>query len=341
MAISIRDVAKKINLSITTVSRALDGYDDVSEETRNKVLRTAAEMGYIPNRAARQLRRKRTDTIGYILPAYSPRFADPFYSEFIIGIADGTSSEGFDLLVSTAGPSELLEKETYQKWLQGRKVDGFIINRVRSFDWRIQFLCQNHFPFISLGKSLDPFDYSYVEIDNQGSFKQLTQHLIDLGHRRIAYIGGPSELMIEVERHAGYLEALRQADVESDPKIIAQGDLSQTSGYQTALDFLSLSMPPTAISCINDRTAIGAIHAAHERRLTVGKDVAIAGFDGIEESSHTLPPLTTINQPVYQIARQMIGILLSVINNETGSNQVVKFETELIERASTIGEDKN
>ena len=85
-------------------------------------------------------------------------------------------------------------------------------------------------------------------------------------------------MKIEVERHAGYLEALRQADVESDPKIIAQGDLSQTSGYQTALDFLSLSMPPTAISCINDRTAIGAIHAAHERRLTVGKDVAIAGL---------------------------------------------------------------
>ena len=135
---SIKDVAKRLSLSITTVSRALDGYDDVSDETRRLVLQTAYEMGYSPNQAARQLRRRRTDTIGYILPADTSSFSDPFFSEFLAGLGDETGKQGYDLLVASAPPGSVIEKQAYGRWIRSRKVDGFVLNRLHLYDWRVQ-----------------------------------------------------------------------------------------------------------------------------------------------------------------------------------------------------------
>lgn len=143
--VTIRDVAKRLNLSITTVSRALDGYDDVSEETRQRVIKAAQEMGYAPNQAARQLRRQRTDTIGYILPADKPLFADPFFAEFLAGLGDEAAAYNFDLLVASAPPDTEAEHQAYQRWVHGHKVDGLVINRLRLHDWRVQYLSKAGF----------------------------------------------------------------------------------------------------------------------------------------------------------------------------------------------------
>ncbi len=189
MSTTIRDVANRLNLSITTVSRALDGYADVAEETRRLVFKTADEMGYVPNQAARQLRRRRSDAIGYILPADKPRFSDPFFAEFIAGLGDEASAHGLDLLVSTAPPGSLIEQRAYERWTHGRKVDGLILNRIHLYDWRVQYLAQAQFPFVTLERSLDPYDYPSVEVDGRCWFRTLIDHLVSLGHRRIAYIG--------------------------------------------------------------------------------------------------------------------------------------------------------
>ncbi len=164
MGITIRDVAKKLNISITTVSRALDGYADVSEETRQLVVQTAHEMGYVPNQAARQLRRRRSDSIGYILPSDRPRFSDPFFAEFVAGLGDEAAVHGFDLLVSTAPPGSPAERQAYERWTQSRKVDGIVLNRIHLHDWRVQYLAQVQFPFVTLERSLD-LDYPAVEVD--------------------------------------------------------------------------------------------------------------------------------------------------------------------------------
>ncbi len=162
---TIRDVARQLKLSITTVSRALDGYNDVADTTRKLVIKTAEEMGYIPNRAARQLRRQRTDTIGYILPSDNKGFSDPFFSEFIAGLGDEASSNNYDLLVSAAASESEAEKNLYRRWVQGAKIGGIVINRVCLKDWRLQFLAEQNMPHVQLEASLDQPDFVGIELD--------------------------------------------------------------------------------------------------------------------------------------------------------------------------------
>jgi LacI family transcriptional regulator len=337
MANTIKDLAKELNLSITTVSRALDGYDDVAEGTRERVIQTAQAMGYAPNRAARQLRRQRTDTIGYILPSKLPRFADPFFSDFIAGLGDAAGEHNYDLLISTASPGEKGESELYRRWVNGRKVDGFILNRLRIVDWRVQYLAETQVPFVSLEKSQDPVTYPCVTVNSRKGFRELVRHILDTGHDRIAFIGASPDLVISADRYAGYVDALDEADISVDQSLIIQTDLFRQSGFEAAKSLLSLSKPPNGIVCVNDLVAIGVLEAAKDRGLRVGNDLLVAGFDNIEESAHSQPPLTTLSQPVYEIAQKLVHMLIDQINGNSVEDPCVTLEPELVIRASTTG----
>lgn len=337
MPVTIRDVAKRLNLSIYTVSRAIDGYDDVAETTRQRVIEMAAEMGYTPSRAARQLRRQRADAIGYILPAGGPHFTDPFFSVFIAGLGDEATSKNFDLLVSTAPPDSLAEKQTYQRWVQGHLVDGMVLSRMRLHDWRADYLCQNDFPFAAHGRTLNCEDYSYIEMDSRSGFELLVRHLVERGYRRIAYIGAPLIFTLQGDRYAGYCNGLAAAGIEFDPILVSEGDLSRNGGYQAAQGLLALPNPPTAIIGINDLTAIGAMRAARERGLVVGRDLAVTGYDGTDDSEHSQPPLTTLRQPVYETSRQLVALLIARINSGKMDNVQRIIQPELIIRESTGG----
>jgi DNA-binding LacI/PurR family transcriptional regulator len=334
---TIKDVAKALNISITTVSRALDGYDDVARETQELVLRTAQEMGYTPNRAARQLRKQRSETIGYILPTDKPQFADSFYSEFIAGLGDMAAANNFDLLVSAAPPGSPAEKSIYQRWVQGRKVDGLVVNRTRLQDWRLQYLADQKLPFVSLERSHLPLDFIGVETEAEQGFVELMSYLTNQGHSRIAYIGASPDLKIDDDRYQGYLAGLVLASISPDPALVTRADLTPEGGYQAAFRLLEQTTLPTAIVCVNDLTAIGAMHAAHERGFKVGRDIAIAGFDGIADAAHTQPPLTTLDQPVYDIARQLVSMLLALINGKPLDERQIKIRPKLLIRESTGG----
>jgi LacI family transcriptional regulator len=335
MPVSIREVARRLNLSITTVSRALDGYSDVAQETRQRVIQAAQEMGYVPNRAARQLRKQRAETIGYIQPTTVPRFSDPFYSDFIAGLGDEVARNNYDLLISSAPPAEESERLVYQRWVRSRKVDGYVLNRLRLHDWRIQYLVQMRIPFVTLERTLDDVDYPSVEVDGQAGIKALVEYLITQGHSRIAYIGASPELTIQAQRYSGFSQGLQEMGVVNQPGLVTEGDLTHQGGYQAAQKLLSSSNPPTAIVCINDVTAIGAIRGAAEQGLIVGRDVAISGFDGIEEGEHTQPSLTTLKQPVYEIAQELVKILLAEIDGIPLASRRIQLQPELILRAST------
>ncbi|MER3514751.1 MAG: transcriptional regulator, partial [Chloroflexota bacterium] len=286
MPVTIRDVAKRLNLSITTVSRALDGYDDVAAETRQRVIAVAREMGYIPSHAARQMRRQRTETLGYILPTALPRFADPFFSEFIAGLGDEATLHNFDLLVSTAPPGSTAEQALYRRWVQGRRVDGMVLSRMRLDDWRVRYLHEAGLPLVASGRSRTPVDFPYVEVDSRSGFAALVAHLVARGHRRIAYIGAPATLTLQADRFAGYCDGLAAAGITFDPSLVTEGNLTRMGGYQAAQRLLALPQPPTAIVGVNDLTAIGAMRAARERGLVIGRDLAVAGFDGTEDAEH-------------------------------------------------------
>ncbi|MEW6505216.1 MAG: LacI family DNA-binding transcriptional regulator [Chloroflexota bacterium] len=335
---TIRDVAKRLNLSITTVSRALDGYDDVAEETRQRVIQTAREMGYVPTRAARQLRKKRTDMIGYIMPTSQPRFSDPFFSEFIAGLGDEALNQHFELLISVAPPDEEAEIKTYQNWVFGRRVDGLILSRMRQQDWRVDFLESTQFPFTAFGRTNSNHHHPYIGVDGKNGIRQLVHHLVEQGHQRIAFICAPQTLTLQKDRFEGYLAGLKDANLPLDTSLLAEGDLTRKGGYLAALQLLSLPQPPTAIIGVNDLTAIGALRAIHEKGLQAGKQIAIAGFDGIEDTEHTHPPLTTVRQPVYEIARQLIRLLVKLINGEEVEEGPILIQPELIIRNSTLRE---
>jgi len=337
MPVSIRDVAQHLNLSITTVSRALNGYEDVAEETRQRVLKAASELGYTPNRAARQMRHRFSDTIGYILPEDAPRLSDPFFAEFIAGLGDESVKHGFELLVTTAASGSQEEQQAYRKWLHGREVDGVVLNRMHLNDWRVQYLAQNKFPFVTLERSLDPYDYASVETNGRQWFGKLIDHLVSLGHRRIAYIGTNPELKIHADRFAGYQGGLHAHGLEYDPQLVVTGDLTSDGGFHAARQLLTLPNPPTAIACVDDMTAMGVLHAAQEMGWTVGKNLAITGFDGIEGFRHTQPPLTTINQPVYSIACRLVEMLVNQITGKMAGFQHVQIELVLEICQSTVG----
>jgi LacI family transcriptional regulator len=338
MTITIRDVAKHLNLSITTVSRALDGYDDVAEETRQLVTQAALEMGYSPNRAARQLRRQRTDTIGYIIPANTAGFSDPFFSEFIAGLGDEASAHNFDLLVSTAPPASLAEMALYRRWVQGGKVGGMVVNRIYEKDWRLEYLAVQKIAHVSLERSSSQADFVGIEADSVNSMQDLIAHLVVQGRSKIAYIGGLPDLIIDRDRFTGYKLGLKSAGLPFNPHLVAHADLTREGGYQVAkLLLLAGSNQPGAIVCINDQTALGAMRAVHEAGLKVGQDIAVAGFDGIADSAYTQPPLTTLQQPVYNIARQLVTMLLALINGEPLLERQITILPKLLIRESTQG----
>jgi LacI family transcriptional regulator len=337
MTITIRDIAKKLDLSIGAVSRALDGYPDISKETRQKVVQTAQEMGYVPNQAARQLRRRKADAVGYILPANSPRFADPFFTEFLAGLADETAVHPFDLLISIAPPGEEAEKQIYRNWVQGHKIDGMILTHMHLYDWRARFLHENQVPFSALENSLDELDFPKVEVNREQGMLELITHLVERGFKRIAYMGGPIDLKIESAQMDGYRRGLESHQIPLDAKIIAAGDLTSAGGYQSTQRLLSLPDPPDAIVCINDETAFGVLHAAHELGYQIGKNLAVAGFDGVQASKHTEPPLTSLDIPVYDVAHLLVKMLVAEIAKQPLPERSVMLSPKMLIRASTAG----
>ncbi len=336
MPATLKDIAKEVGKSITTVSRALHGYDDVSPETIALVRRVADEMGYTPNIMAQRLQKQRTDTIGFILPTFGPRFSDPFFSEFLAGIGNRAAKLGYDLLVSTRPPGEE-ELSTYRRKVQSHLVDGFVIVRTRRHDPRIEYLCQADFPFVAFGRTENNCDFPYVDEDGEHGMRLMAHHLADLGHKDIAFIAAPDELMFAHYRSKGFKEGLEERGVHLDEKLIVTGDLTQRDGFRQATSLLELTNPPTAIAACNDLMAMGAISAAQKRGLIVGKDIAITGFDNIPLAEHSHPPLTTIHQPIYQIGDMVCEILIRRIKGESVETDHALLEPTLVIRETCGG----
>jgi LacI family transcriptional regulator len=332
--VTLKDIAKKVGRSVTTVSRALDDYDDVSPETKALVRRVAAEMGYTPSTLAQRLQKKRTDTIGLILPTSGPRFSDPFFSEFIAGINHQAGQMGYDLLVSTHPPGER-EMQAYRQNVQSRRVDGFIVVRTRCQDARIEYLRQSNFPFVSFGRTEGKLDFPFVDEDGESGMQLIADHLIDVGHQQISMIAGPSFLMFAKHRKRGLLGGLEKHGIQLADEFIREGDLSQQGGYEQASRLLEQPDPPTAIVAGNDLMAFGAMSAAQDRGLEVGKDIAITGFDDIPMAAYSHPSLTTLHQPIYQIGEKVCEMLILLILGEKLEQEQIILEPRLIIRQST------
>ncbi len=334
MKVTLKTIAEEAGLSITTVSRALAGYNDVNEETRQRIIAIAERLGYEPNLAARHLRSKQTNTIGMIIPL-ALRFSDPFFMELLSGVGRQASEYGYDLLLSAQQPGEE-ELHTYRRMVASSRIDGMVVARTLKHDPRIEFLQAAHHPFVVFGRS-EIDDYPYIDVDGTAGMQEVIRHLVALGHRRIAIILPPRELAFTTARYEGYVQGLAEAGLSPDEAYIVESDLSQAGGHAAALRLLALAEPPTAIAACNDMMAIGAIQAITASGLEAGRDIVLTGFDDIPQATHVTPALTTVQQPIYDIGRRALDMLIQVIRHEPLDNPQVILKPKLIIRESSGG----
>lgn len=331
---TLKEIARATGFSITTVSRALGGFNDVSDRTRQIILAEAERQGYEPNLAARALQTRRTHTVGLITPLDGPRFTNPFFTEFVAGVGHAVGLAHFDLLLST-NVSHDSELNAYRRMIGGRRVDGMIVLRTRVDDERIQFLSRTSLPFVVFGRTENVDEYVFIDVDGEAGQAALTAHFIELGHRRIAYLAPPAELMFSRYRRRGYERAMREAGLPVDPALVIETELTERAGSQAARRLLDMDDPPTAIMTGNDQVAFAVMGAVQERGLRVGYDVAVGGFDDVSTAEHIHPGLTTVRQPIFEIAQRCANTLLQLIAGVAIADRATLIEPELVIRASS------
>ncbi len=316
---SIVALARDLGLSVSTVSRALNGYDDVARETRERVMTRARQIGYQPNPGARSLKSGKTSLVGVILPAAGDevRFVDSIYSSLLGGVELELEGGGYSLIATVQTRNDpVRETALYDNFIRGRLVDAVLIVRTRVNDARIGLARNAHIPFITYGRTASSEPYAWVDTDNEQAFFLTTSRQIEFGHQRIALLNGPLEYNFARLRQQGYLRALAQHGLADNPLLILNGDLSELGGYALCRSLMILAEPPTAIVCATDAMAIGAIASCRERGIIVGKDVSIIGYGNSSASGFCDPPLSTVDHAVVENGRHIGRSLLQLLRRE-------------------------
>ncbi|MBT9170163.1 MAG: Catabolite control protein A [Actinobacteria bacterium] len=328
---TIIDVAKRAGVSKSTVSKILTDKPYVSHETREKVMKAIAELGYRPNAIARSLVRNVTKTIGLIISDIT----NPFFPEIVRGIEDKASEMGYNIFICNSD-AKVEREEAYLELLLEKRVDGIIFTSARITDTRIADLRRHNFPFILVSRTLPDVQTDYVVVDNRAGAYLAVEHLISLGHQRIAHITGPKDASGALDRLWGYQKAMADHGLKTDAELVKEGDFREQGGYLATKELLSLSSAPTAIFAANDFIAIGALQAINEAGLEVPEDISLVGFDNIHLAGLTRINLTTINQPRYKMGLMATEVLIERIEGKRGPGPVqLVLEPELVIRSST------
>lgn len=312
MKVNLKMLAASLGLSQTTVSRALGGYSDVSEATRERVAEAAQRLGYQPDPLARRLATGRTDTVGLVFPFSATEFGDHRLGEVVSGLSDGLSAHGMDLSIIPVKPEH--ELETYQRVIDGRRVDALIVAWTRVHDARIRLLQHRGFPFLAYGRTDSPVPYPWFDFDNEAGAKAAVERLIAFGHRRIGFIHAPLDYNFAAQRHAGFVAALRDAGIEPDLGLIVESPLSRASGYKAMTGLLALEAPPTAVLADNNLTGLGALRAVGDKGLNMPRDISVIVYDGVSSDAPLPYTVTAVQQLTGEraghiMAEQVVAIL--------------------------------
>lgn len=310
MSVSIKDVAKAAGVSHSTVSRALAGHPRIPAETRARIERLAQEMGYIPSAVARGLAMQQRRTLGVIVASLT----DPYASEVVSGIEAAARAQDFTVILTSSGGDAARELAAVQTMV-GQRVDGLILVSARSGELTLPLLSRAPFPIVLVNSPQRGARVYSVSSDNAHGAALAVDHLFELGHRRVAIIGGPIESASARERLAGYRATLAAHDLKVDEALLLAGDGTPAAGEKGLRHLMALpaNRRPTAIFCYNDLTAIGALHAAHRLGLAVPAELSLVGFDNIALSALSWPPLTTVDQRKQEMGRLAAHIILDLL----------------------------
>jgi LacI family transcriptional regulator len=333
--VTIHDVAKRAGVSTATVSHVINQSRFVSNATVRRVRRAMEELHYQPNAVARSLRRKYTSTLGLVLPDSS----NPFFAEVARGVEDHAFEQGYNVIFGSSD-GDLEKENAYLRVFIEKQVDGMIFVAAGESTRNIHQLQAEHIPLVVVDREFKNVIADYVVTDNRRSGFLATEHLIQLGHRLIGCITGPSTVTPSAGRVAGYRDALKAYSISFNPRLVQRGDFQPPSGFVATQTFLShKSQRPTAIFACNDMMALGALSAIYKAGLRVPYDIAVVGCDDITLASYALPPLTTIQQPKYEMGKLAAQILIERVNHQrNGKVQRHLLPTKLIVRESTVHE---
>ena len=333
---NIKELAKKLGLSITTVSRALGGYSDVSEKTRERVKKFANKYKYSPNPYASTLASGKAKTVGYVLPIYGTNTStlnQGNFFQFISGMSEELLSESIQLQILFA-KSEEEELKAYKKLITEHKIENIVLQNLKTKDRRIEILNKYKINYVAWGKTKDKSNYSWVDLDNDKAIEVIINYLIKKNHTQISYINISEKYNFANERKSSFLKNLKLNKINFNPNYYASVKLEEPEkSFEIIKKMLMKNKKISAIICSTEFSALSAIKACNYLNYKIGKDISIITFDGALVRDLSSPPITAVSFPVKELGKRAINILL---NKNKNKNLQVNYsaETEIIERGS-------
>lgn len=335
MAVTIKDVAKLAKVAPSTVSRVIANSPRISEKTKQTVRQAMKELGYHPNFIARSLASQSTQAIGLVMPRSTDIvFQNPFFSTVLRGLSEGALQKQYALYMTTGNAEEEIYDAVVQM-VQGRRVDGVVLLYSKVEDKVLTYLQQRDFPFVVIGK---PFKHveeiTHVDNNNFKAAKEVTEYLIDLGHREIGFVGGSLNLVVTIERVSGYEKAIREADLPFLNEYVIHEEFLREGGREAVNELLSLKKPPTALVVADDLMALGVLNALDEIGFIVPDDMSIVSFNNVLLSEMSRPPLTSVDINIFDLGFQAANSLIQKIENPKEPVKRIIIPHELIVRQS-------
>ena len=336
--ITIKDIAERSGVSVTTVSRVLNEKPDVNDETRARVLKVIEDSNYRPNGMARSLVINQTYSIGLIIPDIN----NPYFPEVARGVEDQAQDSSYSVIFSSTDNKLEQEQEVIDLMLQ-KRVDGLIVSLSLANRDILKRLEARNIPVVQLDRRIPDSIYPAVMIDNQRSAYKAVQFLIDEGYKRIAHITGDLQTVPGQEREDGYRKAILDNDLRLVEDMIIEGDFSKQAGYNAMNQMIASDNLPEAIFAANDMMALGVLEACRDAEIRIPEDIVLIGHDNISISNLVYPALTTMAQPKYRLGRQASKMLIDLINIKQKKGSLEKedlfadqiLETKLVKRGST------
>ena len=334
---TLRGLAGELGLSVGTVSRALNGYPDISAATRERVREAADRVGYDPDPIARRLATGSAETVAYLMPASGGSLAYTFMAELLDGLSDTLARHGWDLLLvrdPLIGGSPGGSIAALERLARSRRVSGVVLSRPHRSDARVEALRRADLPFVLHGRTADHDDYAWFDVDGHRAMVDAIDHLVGLGHARIGFIGGPSHYNFANERMEGYRAGLAANGLAFEDRLVRVAELSDAGGESAASDLLDGAEAPTALLCVSDHVALGALGAARARGIEAGRDLSVIGYDGLEAGRHAAPALTTMAQPQADAGRAIGAMMLALAGGDDPRRHQILRRATLLRRAT-------
>ena len=334
---NIKKLAKKLNLSITTVSRGLGGYSDVNEDTRKKIIKFAKKYNYSPNPNASNLASRKTNTLGFVIPLYginSNRLNQASFFEFIAGMSNKINSENIQFIMTFANTIDE-EKNEYEKLIKINKVDKFILHNLKKNDSRINYLKKNKINFVGWGRTQGKINFPWVDLDNEGSVKLIMEYLFTKNHKNIAFINVDEKYNFAYQRKQGYIKFLKKNNLSFKKNLyISIGNEDPDQAALVIEKKILNNSKITAIICSTEYSAAGAIKACNKLNKKIGIDISLITFDGAVVNSISSPSLTAVTHDRRKLGSKAIEILTAIKKPKSKSYFLAK--PEIIERGSVL-----